>query len=170
MTATLPVERTTRSPFRSSVRLRKLAGQGARFAAVGGAATLIQLALYAFVGDCVGAQVANVLSWSVATLIAGVAHHRFTFRLDHSGSERDHLVNLASSLAALLLSSAVLAVAGNPSGLLGTALLLAVNGTVGTGRFVLLRWWLTVRRAVAVMDDTPSTGVAPPPLTALAGP
>ncbi|TKV56330.1 hypothetical protein FDO65_20425 [Nakamurella flava] len=170
MNASPPAARSSRLRWRPSTRVRALAGQAARFAAVGGGATVLQLALYAFVADCVGAQVANVLSWSVATVIAGVAHHRFTFRLDHSGSERDHLVNLASSLAALLLSSAVLAVAGNPSGLLGTALLLAVNGTVGTGRFVLLRWWLTGRRAVAMVDDTPSIGVVSAPSTALAGP
>lgn len=131
---------------RPSARVRELAGQAARFAAVGGGATLVQVGVYTFLSDCLGAQLANAVSWLVATVVAGVAHHRFTFRLDHSGSERDHAVNLVSSLAALLLSSAVLAVAGNPPALLGTALLLAVNGAVGTGRFVLLRWWLIGRR------------------------
>lgn len=162
--------RSSRLRWRPSAWVRGLAGQAVRFAAVGGGATLVQLGIYAFLGDCLGAQLANVASWLIATVIAGVAHHRFTFRLDHSGSERDHLVNLVSSLAALLLSSAVLAVAGNPAGLLGTALLLAVNGTVGTGRFVLLRWWLTGRRAVAAAGVTLPVGVVPPPAAALAGP
>lgn len=126
----------------------ELVGQGIRFAAVGGGATLVQLAVYAFLGDCLGAQLANVASWLIATLVAGVAHHRFTFRLDHSGSERDHLVNLSSSLASLLLCSAVLAVAGNPAGAVGILLLLAINGAVGSGRFVLLRWWLVGRKVL----------------------
>lgn len=147
MTATAPTARRPRwLALRMSARVRELAGQGARFAAVGGGATLLQLAVYAFVADGLGAQVANVLSWSIATVVAGFAHHRFTFRLGSAGDERDHLVNLVSSLAALLLSSAVLALAGNPAGAVGTVLLLAVNGAVGTGRFALLRWWLTVRR------------------------
>lgn len=148
MTVRLPIPRPARlTPFRSAVRLRELAGQGARFAAVGGGATLVQLAIYAFLADCVGAQPANAMSWLIATIVAGVAHHRFTFRLAHSGNERDHLVNLVSSLAALVLTSAVLAAAGNPAGAVGTALVLAVNGAVGTARFVLLRWWLIGRRA-----------------------
>ena len=148
MSVTFPAPRMARPSAFRSARVRELAVQGARFAAVGGGATLVQLTVYSFVSDSLGAQLANVLSWLIATLIAGIAHYRFTFRLQHSGTEGDHVVNLASSLAALLLTSAVLAAAGNPAGAVGTVLVLGVNGLVGTGRFVLLRWWL-LGRAVA---------------------
>ena len=147
MSVTFPAPRTARLTAIRSARVRELAVQGARFAAVGGGSTLIQLTIYSFVSDGLGAQLANVLSWLIATLIAGIAHYRFTFRLQHSGTEGDHVVNLVSSLAALLLTSAVLAAAGNPAGAIGTVLVLAVNGVVGTGRFVLLRWWLLGRAA-----------------------
>ena len=52
---------------------------------------------------------------------------------------------MATSLAGLGLSSLLLAVLGQPAGLAGTVVLVAVNTTVGALRFVALRWWLVLR-------------------------
>ena len=122
-----------------------MTGQGVRFAVVGSFATLTQLALYAFLSDGLGAQLANVVSWLASTIVANAAHHRFTFKVDGSAAESDHVVALLTSLAGLGLSSLLLAVLSQPAGLAGTAVLVAVNATVGGLRFLVLRWWLVLR-------------------------
>ncbi|HYN73831.1 MAG TPA: GtrA family protein [Nakamurella sp.] len=116
-------------------------GEGLRFAAVGMAATGAQLALYAFLDGSAGPQLANVLAWLVSTLVANAAHRRYTFQLTGRACERDHLVGLVSSLAALGLSSLALALLNEPTGLDGVVALVAVNGAVGAVRFLALRWW-----------------------------
>lgn len=120
-------------------------GQGVRFTVVGSLGTLAQLALYAFLSDGLGAQVANVIAWLVSTVIANAAHHHFTFRVAGTAVESDHGFGMATSLAGLGLSSLLLAVLGQPAGLAGTVVLVAVNTTVGALRFVALRWWLVLR-------------------------
>jgi putative flippase GtrA len=125
-----------------------VAGQGLRFAVVGSLATVVQLGLYAFLSGSVGAQLANICSWLVATLVANAAHQRVTFRRSRSRAESDQLFGLLTSLTGLGLSSFTLAVLDQPAGLAGTLALVGVNATVGVLRFVALRWWLVVRPAL----------------------
>jgi len=122
------------------------AGEGLRFAAVGGATTAAQLALYAFLAASVGPQLANVVAWLVCTLAANAAHRRYTFQLAGRPTEADHLVGALSSLAALGLSSLALMLLDEPGGLDGIVALVAVNAVVGAARFGALRWWWLGRR------------------------
>lgn len=133
-------------------------GQLTRFALVGGGASGLQLAAYAFLADAVGVQAANVVSWLVATLLATELHRRFSFGAPgpaHRGGRRgttdrvdgDHVVGVLTGLATLLLSAAALAALDDPSGTAGVLALVAVNGLVGLLRFAVLRWWLLDRPA-----------------------
>jgi putative flippase GtrA len=136
-----------------------LTGQGLRFAMVGTLATLTQLGLYYFLSGSVGSQLANVVSWLVSTLVANAAHQRYTFGVSHRGGgrgsvrnsgESDQVVGLLTSLAGLGVSSVVLGLLAEPTGVWGTVALVAVNATVGGLRFLVLRWWFTDRRAPGV--------------------
>ena len=118
-----------------------LTGQGLRFAIVGSLASVVQLALYAFLSGSVGAQLANILAWLVSTLLGNAAHHRYTFQVTGTSTESDHLVGLLTSLAGLGISSLVLEILGEPSGLAGTIALVAVNSAVGVLRFLTLHQW-----------------------------
>lgn len=120
-------------------------GQLARFGMVGGGASVLQLATYGFLADSVGAQPANIVSWLLSTLMATELHRRFSFGGSQSGTESDHVVGIASSLLALLLSASALATLDDPSGAVGVLALVVVNGVVGGLRFVVLRWWIVAR-------------------------
>jgi len=131
-----------------------ITGQGVRFALVGTFGTVTQLALYAFLSDGLGAQLANVVAWLASTIVANAAHHRFTFKVDGAAAESDHLVGMLTSLAGLGLSSLLLTVLSQPAGLAGTMVLVTVNAAVGGIRFLVLRWWMVLRptaRAAALI-------------------
>ena len=132
-------------------------GQLARFGVVGGGASGLQLATYAFLADSVGSQPANVASWLVSTLMATELHRRFSFGGSLSGTESDHVVGIATSLLTLLLSAAALAALDDPSGAVGVLALVVVNGLVGGLRFVILRWWMLAPRS-----RRPGTSAADP--------
>lgn len=124
-----------------------------RFGLVGGAASGLQLALYAFLAGSLGAQPATVVSWLVSTLVATEAHRRYSFPAGaHAvagrtgGAESDHLVGLLTSVATLGVSMIALAVLDDPTGAAGVLALVVVNAGVGLLRFVSLRWWLLGRR------------------------
>ncbi|HEY5878341.1 MAG TPA: GtrA family protein [Nakamurella sp.] len=123
------------------------AAQLIRFGLVGGAASVVQLAMYAFLADSIGSQAANIASWLVSTLVATEAHRRYSFGSTTSGAESDHVVGILTSVLTLLLSSVALAALDNPTGTTGVLALIAVNGLVGVLRFVTLRWWMVGRRA-----------------------
>jgi len=120
-------------------------GQLVRFAMVGGGASVLQLATYAFLADSIGSQSANVVSWLVSTLMATELHRRFSFGRSGSGIEGDHAVGIVTSLLTLLLGAAALATLNDPSDAAGVLALVVVNGLVGGLRFVLLRWWMVGR-------------------------
>ena len=151
MTPTIVLSRNRPSAAFAEPRRRWTArpgwvGQLARFAAVGGGSGLLQMAMYAFLAESVGAQPANVVSWLVSTLVATELHRRFSFGGSRSGTESDHVVGVVTSLVTLLLSAGALAALNDPSGAAGVLALLAVNGLVGGLRFVVLRWWMLGRR------------------------
>ncbi len=139
-----------------AARRRGWTGQLARFGVVGGATSLLQLALYAFLADSIGAQAANVASWLVSTLVATEAHRRFSFGGSASNAEGDHAVGLGTSVLTLLLSTVALAALDNPTGAAGVAALIAVNAGVGLLRFGTLRWWMIGRPAHSQATPSPS--------------
>uniref|UniRef100_UPI003B3BDB2A GtrA family protein n=1 Tax=Nakamurella sp. TaxID=1869182 RepID=UPI003B3BDB2A len=161
MTLAATAPRPTRSPVtvrrRSPVAGGGWPGQLLRFALVGGGASALQLAAYAFLADAVGAQPANVASWLVATLLATELHRRFSFGGPNPTTgpalrpgrrpEVDHVVGVVTGLATLLLSMLALAALDDPSDAAGVLALVAVNGSVGLLRFAVLRWWLLGRPA-----------------------
>ena len=124
-----------------------------RFGLVGGAASVVQLGLYAFLAVSVGSLLANVVSWLVSTIIATEAHRRYSFRTPGAGPTGDHTVGMVTSLLTLLLSTVALAALENPVGVSGVLALVAVNGIVGVLRFVALRWWMLGRR-IRSADDS----------------
>ena len=129
-----------------------------RFAVVGGAATVVQLALYAFLADSIGSQLANVASWLASTVVATEAHRRYSFGTAGPGAEADHAVGALTSVLTLLLGTVTLAALDNPTGFAGVLALCAVNGAMGLLRFGALRWWM-VRRA----ESTARSGRPQPP-------
>lgn len=133
-------------------------GQLARFAMVGGGASVLQLATYAFLADSVGSQPANVVSWLVSTLVATELHRRFSFGGSGAGIEGDHAVGIVTSLLTLLLGAAALATLNDPSDAAGVLALVVVNGLVGGLRFVVLRWWMVGRPSHRFGPSAPEAG------------
>ena len=127
-----------------------------RFGLVGGAASVVQLAMYAFLADSIGSQAANVASWLVSTLVATEAHRRYSFGSTTSGAESDHVVGILTSVLTLLLSTVALAALDNPTGATGVLALIAVNALVGVARFAALRWWMVGRPAHSQAMPSPS--------------
>ncbi|MEO6957324.1 MAG: GtrA family protein [Antricoccus sp.] len=130
-------------------RLNTSIDQLAKFAGVGSAAMLLYLAFYAELGMWIPAVMANVIGWTVSTLVANELQRRWAFSVNDRNTRRaDQTIALTASLIGLALSTAVLA--GVPDGfssLAGIAVILLINLVIGTGRFVLMRWWLITRHA-----------------------
>lgn len=131
-------------------------GQLLRFGVVGGGASVLQLATYAFLADSIGSQPANIVSWLVSTLAATELHRRFSFGGSRSGTESDHVIGMVTSLVTLLLSAVALTALNDPSGTAGLLALVLVNGVVGGMRFVVLRWWMVGRSPRRL--GTPASG------------
>lgn len=113
-----------------------------RFAGVGGVATAIQLGLFAALLTVLPQLWANVISWTVSTVVANAANRSVTFGVHGSeGAQRDFLVSGAFSALSLLASVAVLNEVGSDGSLQAVLALVAVNAAVGLARFAGLRWW-----------------------------
>ncbi|GGM04424.1 GtrA family protein [Nakamurella endophytica] len=120
---------------------RALAGQAARFAAVGTAGTVLQLVLYLALERPVGSTVAAVLSWCAATVVTNAVHRAVTFGV-HDTARRtgDQVVAAGTCLVGLVLTTVALDLSP-VTGVAAAAAVLAVNAGVGAGRFAVLRWW-----------------------------
>jgi putative flippase GtrA len=119
-----------------------------RFAGVGGAATVVQLGLFAALLAIVPQTLANLISWSVSTLVANSAHRSITFGVHGSrGAQRDLVVAAAFSLLSLGASVVALDQLTPDNPLLSVVVLIAVNCVVGLARYLCLRWWFAARRA-----------------------
>ena len=145
------------SPASSVVR------QGSRFTLVGSAGTGLQLGLYALLATVVGPQVASATSWLVSTVLTNRVHRALTFQV-HSAerSRTDSTAAFLTSLVGLGVTAIVLARLTDADGFAGLVAIVAVNITVGAGRFFGLRWWLggsgrSVLDSVAVTVHTART-------------
>jgi len=114
------------------------------FAAIGVVSTLAYVALYALLRPFVSAEIANVIAL-VATAIGNTAaNRRLTFSIrDRAGMARDHVAGLLALGAALVITSASLAVLnvfapGAPHAI-EVVILVAANAAATLVRFLLLR-------------------------------
>jgi putative flippase GtrA len=114
----------------------------ARFTAVGGAATALQLGLFALLQALVPVFWANVLAWGASTVVGNQVHRTLTFgRHGREGARQDFAVSIGFS--ALSLATTTLALAPVEDDRPGVALivLIVVNTVVGLARFLGLRRW-----------------------------
>jgi putative flippase GtrA len=127
---------------------RGLAGQLARFGAVGVLSTLAYLGLYLGLrGTGAGAQAANLVALIVTAIGNTAANRRMTFGVTGwRHAARHHLQGLAVFLACLALTSGALAglhaLTSTPARPLELGVLLAANLAATLARFLLLRRWV----------------------------
>lgn len=118
----------------------------ARFAGIGGVATAAQLGMFAVLITVIPQVWANVLSWSLSTVVANAANRSVTFDVHGSdGARRDFLISTAFSLVGLGASMTALSLSGDGDPIGSIVVLVAVNGVVGIARFSALRRWFAVR-------------------------
>jgi len=137
----IPGLRAVPAAFRQRGRELRQVGT---FAAIGVVSTLAYVALYALLRSFVSAGAANVIAL-VATAIGNTAaNRRLTFSIrDRAGMARDHAVGLLALGAALVITSASLAVLnvfapGAPHAI-EVVILVAANAAATLVRFLLLR-------------------------------
>ena len=123
--------------------------QFARFVLVGGSANLVYAGLFLMLTG-LGNQAANAVAVVASTALANELHRRLTFRAGHRvGWATAQWAGGSLALAGLVTSSLTLASldAGTVSSepLVSLLAVCTVNGAVGLGRFVGLRWFLAVR-------------------------
>jgi putative flippase GtrA len=119
-----------------------------RFAGIGGAATVVQLGLFAALLTIVPQTWANLFSWTVSTVIANSAHRSVTFGIHGSAHlQRDFLASAAFSLLSLGAGVVALARLSTDNPVLSVVVLIAVNAVVGLARYAGLSWWFTARAA-----------------------
>lgn len=116
--------------------------QTVTFALIGAFSTVSALALFLVLRDQLGAVLANVVGFSVTTVVNFWANRRFTFRRRDSSGRWWHVTgSIALYVFSLVLSSIGLALLG---GRLGTEVMVLVVtwGIAAVVRFVLLRSWV----------------------------
>lgn len=119
-----------------------LARQVATFATIGGASTVLTLAVFAMLRPELGAVAANVLAYLLAAIGNTWANRRWTFRSRGAeGRSRHYAGGLAVNLAALGLTSGVLVLIApmHPDRGLELAVLGATYLLTAVGRFLALR-------------------------------
>ena len=142
--------RSSRVERSTSERPKRPRHKLVRFAGIGGVATGIQLGLFAALMLFLPQMWANLISWTVSTLIANAVNRSVTFGVHGSdGARRDLLVSTGFSVVSLLASLSVLGQIDTENPLLSVLALVAVNAVVGLARFAGLRWWFVARPAAA---------------------
>lgn len=122
--------------------------QGARFAVIGSAGTVLQLLVYVGLTDTLGATLAGVASWVLATVATNLAHRVFTFGVrSKENAAGDLTVAFLTCLIGLGLTTLVTTVTASFAVTTALVALVGANIVAGSARFVFLRWWLA-RRAV----------------------
>ncbi|MHB9852459.1 glycosyltransferase [Streptomyces krungchingensis] len=142
---TLPTSGLRRSP--DGEARGALAGQLARFAAVGAVSTAGYVLLYALVRPAAGAQAANALALLVCALANTAANRRLTFGLrGRGGAVRHQAKGLLVFLVGLTLTAGSLAalhrLAPGAAHLTEIVVLVAANLAATLLRFLLFRAWV----------------------------
>lgn len=120
----------------------------ARFAAVGGAATALQLGLFALMQVLVPVFWANVIAWSASTVVGNQVNRSLTFGVHGTAdARRDFWVSTGFSMLSLAAGAVALSEVSDDRPVLSIVVLIGVNIVVGLVRFVGLRRWFAVRAA-----------------------
>ncbi len=125
-----------------------LTTQVTRFIGVGGASTVLHLALFASLHTSgVGTQLANVLALCVSTVFNTAANRRWTFGVRHgAGRWRHQAQGLALTGLTLVMTSGALALVSwaDPGAAtwVATGVLALANLAATIVRFGLMRWWM----------------------------
>lgn len=120
--------------------------QGARFALIGSAGTVLQLLVYVGLTDTLGVTLAGVASWVLSTLATNLAHRVFTFGVrSKNNAASDLTVAFVTCLIGLGLTTLVTTATASLSVLTALIALVGANVVAGSARFVFLRWWLARR-------------------------
>lgn len=120
----------------------------ARFAAVGGAATGLQLGLFALMQALVPLFWANLIAWSASTVVANQVNRSLTFGVHGTeGARRDFWVSTGFSVLSLAVSVLALAQVSDDQPVLSLVVLIGVNSVIGLARFFGLREWFALRTA-----------------------
>ncbi|RIJ69353.1 hypothetical protein D1871_22335 [Nakamurella silvestris] len=128
----------------SSRGLLPLLRQALKFMLVGGAGTGAYVLLYLVLAGPLGSLPANGVAWLLTTVATNNLHRWFTFGIRRPSSPAaDEIVGLVSSLIALLLTTLALGLLDTTTGPAQVIALVAVNGLVGTARFLFLRGWFS---------------------------
>ncbi len=131
------------------------ARQAGSFALIGVASTAAYVAIYAALRAAMPAAAANAVALLVTAVGNTAANRRLTFaKQGREGLARDHAAGLLALGVALAVTSVSLAgldlVTKHPSRLVELAVLVGANAFATLVRFVLLRFALDRRRALAV--------------------
>jgi putative flippase GtrA len=129
-----------------------LAGQAARFAAVGVASTVTYVLLYLLLRHAMTAQAANAAALLATAVGNTAANRRFTFGIaGRAHAARHQARGLAAFAAGLAVTSGALAalhaVAGTPGRVTEVAVLVAASLAATAARFALYRNWVFGRPA-----------------------
>ncbi len=112
-----------------------------RFAGIGGATTAVQLGLFAALLMVIPQSGANLISWTISTLIANAAHRSVTFGVHgYARAQRDFMVSASFSLLSLGVSVAALAALSTDDPVLSVLVLIGVNAVIGLARYAGLSW------------------------------
>lgn len=141
-TMTAPTPRFARRPHSA-----RGVSQLVRFAGAGGLGMVAYLTLYALWQLVSPMAVANVIAWTISTLLTNAAQRRFAFGVtDEADRRTDSAIAMGSSLAELVISAMVIAaIPTSAAAWIAMAAIWAVNAVIGGGRFLLMRWWLCIR-------------------------
>lgn len=117
--------------------------QAACYLAVGSSAMVLYLGAYAALALAVPAVAANVLAWTLSTIVGNSAHRKITFGVSgRDSAAADAAIGMATSVLGLLLSTAAVTVASSASSAMQVVALLAGSSIGGASRFLAMRWWL----------------------------
>lgn len=122
-----------------------------RFTAVGGAATALQLGLFALLQVLVPAFWANIVAWAASTVVGNQVHRSLTFgRHGREGARQDFVVSIGFSALSLATTTLALAPVGDDEPGVALVVLIVVNSVVGLARFMGLKRWFAGHGAAAV--------------------
>jgi len=158
-------ERAGAGAGRRRTRPGEVAGQLARFVAVGVASTVAYVLLYLLLRGVLAAQAANALSLLITAVANTAANRRLTFgirgRMHAARHQVRGLIAFAIGLALTSGALAVLhAVSGHPSRTAEVAVLILANLAATVVRFALYRSW--VFRGHGGRDGAPARPASPP--------